>query len=74
MYIKVKVMPSSKKECVERASSDIFLVSVKEPAKRNLANKRMVEIISEEFGVPSVKVRIVSGHHSRSKILTVDND
>jgi len=72
MYIKVKVTPHSKKEHIERVSDDTFVVSVKEPAERNLANNRIIEMIAEEFKIVRGKVRIVNGHHSRSKILTVD--
>ena len=72
MYVKVKVVPSSKKESFEKQSEDTFSVHVKEPAERNLANKRVVLLVSEHFGASRGKVRIVSGHRSRSKILSVD--
>ncbi len=72
MYIKVKAVPASKKECFEKQSEDTFSVHVKEPAERNLANKRIVLLISEHFGALRGKVRIVSGHRSRNKILSVD--
>lgn len=72
MYIKVKVTPLSKRECIERISDDTFAVCVKEPPERNLANRRIVEVMAEELGVVVGKVRIISGHHSKSKILSVD--
>ncbi len=74
MYIKVKAVPSSKKESFEKKSEDTFLICVKEPARQNLANKRIVSLIIENFGVSKGKVRIVSGHRSRNKILSVDMD
>lgn len=72
MYVKVKAVPSSKKESFEKQSEDTFLVCVKEPAERNLANKRIVLLIAEHFGAARGKVRIISGHRSRNKILSVD--
>ncbi len=72
MYIKVKVKPSSKKEFIEKISIDTFSICVKEPAERNLANKKIISIIASEFRIPSGKVRIINGHHSKSKILNVD--
>jgi len=72
MYIKVKVKPSSKKEFMEKISTDTFNICVKEPAERNLANKKIISIIASEFMIPLGKVRIVNGHHSKSKILNVD--
>ena len=71
MYIKVKVVASSKKEELQKKSEDSFYVWVKEPAERNLANKRVCEIIAREFKVFSKSIRIVSGHHSPSKILSI---
>lgn len=71
MYIKAKVVPGAKKELFERQSEDTFLIHVKEPAERNLANKKVVLLISEHFGIPAGKVRIVSGYRSRSKILSI---
>jgi uncharacterized protein YggU (UPF0235/DUF167 family) len=71
MYVKARVIAGAKREAVVRRSADHFDVSVKEPAERNLANRRVIEIIAREFGVEPGKVRIVSGHQSPSKILSV---
>jgi uncharacterized protein YggU (UPF0235/DUF167 family) len=48
------------------------LRDVREKAERNLANKRVLEIIAEAFNVSVKKVRIINGHQSPSKILAVD--
>jgi uncharacterized protein (TIGR00251 family) len=69
MYIHVRVKPSSKEEKVTKKSETHYIISVKEPAERNLANKRIVEIISEIFSTKNV--RIVNGHNSPSKLLIV---
>jgi uncharacterized protein (TIGR00251 family) len=73
MYCKVKVVPGAKKESFVKKSEDHFNVSVKEPAERNLANKRVLELVAEHFRVPYGKVRLVSGHRSPSKIFRVDD-
>lgn len=72
MYVKVRVRAQSRKEEVKKINEKHFEISVKEKAKQNLANKRVMEIVSKEFKVLIGKVRIVSGHHSPSKILSVD--
>lgn len=72
MYIKIRVTPGAKKETFSKDSPDHFTASVKEPAERNLANRRVIELIAAHFNVPSGKVRMVSGHHSHGKILSVD--
>ena len=74
MYIKVTVSAGAKKERVAEISKSRLSVSVREPAKQNLANRRVVALIATHFGVAQKKVRIISGHHSPSKMLSVDNE
>ncbi len=71
MYIKARVKTGQKKESVEQFTPFGFKVSVKEKAERNSANARIVKIIAERLGVPAKKVRIIRGHHSPSKMLSV---
>lgn len=70
MYIKVKVKSGAKREVVERISEDHYDISVKEKAEHNYANTRILEIMRREF--PNSNVRMVSGHHSPSKIVSID--
>lgn len=74
MYVEVLTIPGAKKEKVEAVSDKRWRLSVKEPAERNLANVRVVEIIAEAYNVSRGKVHIVTGHHSRKKVLDVDVD
>ena len=72
MFIKVNVQTSSRKEIVEKKSENHFIISVKEPPERNLANDRICEIISLLFKVSRKAVRIINGHHSSSKMLSIN--
>jgi len=72
MYIKVKVTTGAKKEKIVEKSKDHFEIFVKEPAERNLANKRVIELLRDYLNVYNVDIRIVSGHHSPSKIISLD--
>lgn len=72
MYIKVKVQAGAKKEKIEKKNEDSFIISVKEPAERNLANTRIRSIIAFIYKVNIRLVRIVSGHQSPSKILSIN--
>lgn len=71
MYIRVRVAAGAKKESFERVSEDSFLVSVKDPAEQNLANRRVLELVAAHFGINAKQVRIISGHHSPGKILSI---
>lgn len=72
MYIHAKVTAHAKEEKIEKKSDTQFLVRVREEVEMNMANKRIVEIFRKMFGTG--KVRIVNGHHSPSKLLSVDID
>lgn len=71
MYIKVRVMAGAKREVVTKVSKSSYKISVKEPAERNLANGRVIEIIAAELKVPANKIRIINGHQSPSKLLSI---
>ncbi len=73
MYIKVRAIAGSKKEEVVIEKPNYFKIFVREKAERNSANERIVELVARQYGVTAKKVRIISGHHSPSKLLTVDN-
>ena len=74
MYIKIKVFPDQKKESFLEVSSLRYEAKLRVPAERNLANSRLIELAADYFGLPSSKIRIISGHHSPSKILVVENE
>lgn len=71
MYIRVRVSAGAKKEVFAQNTEDSFLVSVKEPAEQNMANKRVLELVAAHFEVLPRAIRIVSGHHSPGKILSI---
>jgi uncharacterized protein YggU (UPF0235/DUF167 family) len=71
MYIKVRAVAGAKKEVFIQKSEDHFEIWVKEKAERNMANKRICQIIAIHYSISIGKVRIISGHHSPSKILSV---
>jgi uncharacterized protein YggU (UPF0235/DUF167 family) len=70
MYLKLKVIPDSKQEKVEQLKDDEYRIWVKAPAENNHANIRVLEIIRGMH--PNKKVRLVSGHTSPSKIVSID--
>ena len=71
MYIKVRVTPGAKKELVTEIAKNRFAIAVKEPAENNLANRRVLELVAEQFSVRVAQVRLVSGHRSQSKIFSI---
>jgi uncharacterized protein YggU (UPF0235/DUF167 family) len=74
MYVRVVVYPGAKRETVSKVKEGYFEVSVKEPAERNLANKRIKEILGAEFSINPKAIQIVSGHHSSRKIFSLPDE
>lgn len=72
MYIKVKVQAGAKKEEINKKSENTYIISVKEKAQRNQANIRVCEIMASLFNISAKQVRIVNGHQSPSKILSIN--
>ena len=70
MYLKVEVIPEAKEERLEQLKYDEYRIWIKFPAENNLANRRLLEVFRNKF--PGTSVRIISGHHSPSKIISID--
>ncbi|MBP7006716.1 MAG: DUF167 domain-containing protein [Candidatus Pacebacteria bacterium] len=72
MYIKVIAITGAKKEKFIEQSTDHFEISVKEKAERNLANNKIIELLSQKFKVGKGKVRIINGHRHPHKLILID--
>lgn len=80
MYIKVFVTPDAKREKVEEnpsaklgAGGPTLVIGVREPASGNRANTRVREIVAARVGKPLRKVRILTGHRSRAKMISISD-
>lgn len=71
MYIKVRVLAGARKEVIEKVSETQYKISVKEKAVHNYANNRVLQIIAMEYNVGVRGVKIVNGHHTPTKLLSV---
>ncbi|MFA5228474.1 MAG: DUF167 family protein [Candidatus Paceibacterota bacterium] len=71
MLIKVKANPSSKEDKVIKKNEDSFEVFVRADAQRNMANKRIIELLAEYFNLPQYKVKIIKGFKESNKIFDI---
>ncbi|PIR44757.1 MAG: hypothetical protein COV10_02635 [Candidatus Vogelbacteria bacterium CG10_big_fil_rev_8_21_14_0_10_51_16] len=74
MYLHVKVTPKAKEESLIRKDGSHWLVCVREPAERNLANRRVCALVARELEVAVAQVRIINGHNSPSKLISIQED
>lgn len=71
MFVHVQAVPGARRERVTKKDATAFHIEVKEPKERNLANKRIREILAEEFKVPLGQVTMLTGHRSPSKMFSI---
>ena len=71
MYIKVNVIPGARKESFIEKKQGYFDIKIKEKAERNMANTRVIELIADFYKVPKNKIRIINGHQSPSKLISI---
>jgi len=71
MNIKVRVKANARKENFEALSNTSFAISVREKAEGNAANHRVRALVALHFKVPAKAVRIISGHRSPRKMLSI---
>lgn len=71
MKIFIKAKPSAKEAGVEKLNDDNFIVSVKEPPVKGMANAAIIEILAEYFKVLPSQIKIISGYTSKNKIIEI---
>ena len=69
MKIVVKAKPNSFEEKVEKVDESNFIVSVKEPPVKGLANRAIIKALSDFFGIHPARIKMISGFTSRQKII-----
>lgn len=71
MEVRIRVRANARREKFEQIAESEFAISVREKAKGNAANRRLLELVALYFGVPKKSVRIIRGHRALTKILSV---
>jgi len=71
MFIKVRVIPNSRKKAIIKKAEDNFELKIKEKAIMGRANVAAIEALSDYFKVLKSKIRLVRGHHKKNKVFEV---
>ncbi|MDO8429788.1 MAG: DUF167 domain-containing protein [bacterium] len=71
MKIFVKAKPGSKLEKVRKVSENHFEISVRERPRDGKANLAILDALAEYFKISKSKLRIVSGHAAKNKIVEI---
>jgi len=71
MRINVGVKPNSKEEKIEKIDDANFSIWVKELPIEDRANKAVLRVLADYFGIAQINIRIISGYTSRNKIIEI---
>ncbi len=71
MKIRVRVKPYSRKNELKITGDNEFVAQINQPPSEGRANKALIELISDYFGVPKSAVQIITGHKSKNKIVEI---
>jgi hypothetical protein len=67
----VRVQPRARKDEISGVMDGALKVRLRAPALEDRANESLCEFLAELLKTPKAAVRILSGHHSRSKRVEV---
>lgn len=71
MIFPVRVQPRASKDEIAGVMGGVLKVRLQAPALEGRANEALCEFLAELLKTPKAAVRIVSGHHGRSKRVEV---
>ena len=72
IYLNVKVQPRSQHQDITQIGADAYKVRVLAPPSKGKANKEVIKIIADHFGLPPSLVQIVRGRTSRDKVVAIE--
>jgi hypothetical protein len=72
MKIIVRVVPQARENGVEKIGEQCYKVRTTKPAKEGRANADVIELLSKYFNVSKSNIEIISGHHSKEKIILIE--
>ena len=71
MILNVRVIPGAGRNYVKK-ENDRFKVYLTKPAQDDLANKQLIELLSEFLNIKKYRLKIVRGDKSREKIVEIN--
>ena len=74
MKLKIKVVPNSSEQSIEKISEKELKIKLKSVPEKNKANKELLKIISEYFKISTNKIKISKGLFSKNKIVEIKTE
>jgi uncharacterized protein (TIGR00251 family) len=67
-YLHLYVKPNSRKQEISE-DGDYLAINLKSKARRNKANKELINLLRKKLDLPSDQVRFISGLRSEDKVI-----
>lgn len=71
MIINVIVSPKSSKNELTKISDNIFKIRVTSPPEKGRANKKVIELLSQEFKTAKSNITIIAGETAKEKLIEI---
>lgn len=71
MILNIRVIPQSKRNLIKEEDKSLKVYLTK-PAQDGLANKQLIELLAERFGIKKYQISIIRGEKSRNKVVKID--
>lgn len=69
--LKIKVLPSSSKDCCSGWLGDAIKIKLKAPPENGKANKALIKFLSGSLGIPLKNIEIKSGLTLSNKVVVI---
>lgn len=69
----IRVTPGASRRKISVMADGRLKISVTAPPEKGRANEEVIECLAEKLGIAPSRVRIVSGHSSRDKRVSIDD-
>ncbi|KPK21212.1 MAG: hypothetical protein AMJ76_03265 [Dehalococcoidia bacterium SM23_28_1] len=70
--VHLKVTPSASRDALIGWQEDVLRLRVTAPAQRGKANEAVLRLLAAALGIERRRLRIVRGHTTRHKVVSVD--
>ena len=70
--LSVRVHPKSRKQEITELGKNAYKIHVLSPPSKGAANAEVCKLIASHLDVPVSRVRILRGHRSRNKLISIE--
>ena len=69
--IEVQVKTNSKQQKIQKLSDKLYEIWVKSKPERGKANKELIKLLADYFGMHQNQIEIIQGSKSRNKVIKI---